>query len=163
MNYGKANLTFYIFEGLLTGTLNGNHVNIFAYSGGGGMSKKRITDPSVVNSPYHTGKKQDYSGRENASTEKRGGPIPPGRYRIGKPVPWGQSKKAVLEPIGGTIHTLAAFNRGGFLIHGQGILGSDGCIVPTSADAFRKLIEGLEADGGGILWVCESLGGDRFA
>lgn len=47
----RTNLSYYIFEGLLTGFANGNLVHISALSGGGGGSTRhRASD--AVNNPY---------------------------------------------------------------------------------------------------------------
>lgn len=162
MSQGKAQFTYYLFEGLLVGTTNGKLLMIPALSGGGGMSKLNITDSSIVNNPYSTHKKQGYRGKENAVPEKRGGPIPRGRYQINKPEPWLSSKKAVLTPLGATSTLMTSIDRGGFLIHGRGNYGSDGCIVPRDWDDFIQLMKDLEADDGGILWVEETMNGHRF-
>ena len=52
----RTNLSYYIFEGLLTGFANGNLVHISALSGGGGGSTRhRASD--AVNNPYMEGLK----------------------------------------------------------------------------------------------------------
>jgi hypothetical protein len=162
MSSGKANLTFYIYEGLLTGYLNGQFVIFSAKSGGGGASKLGITDSSVVNNPDKIEKKMGYVKKEDAKKENRGGPIPPGTYKILKPVSWGKSKKAVIEPLGTTMELLKKIGRGGFLFHARGNYGSDGCIVPDSWEAYLKLMEGLETDAGGTLQVYDALSQDRI-
>jgi hypothetical protein len=160
---GKANLTYYIYEGTLVGTVNGGIVNLTAVSGGGGASRKGITDSSVVNNPYMTGKKTTYQGKSNATSENRGGPIPCGRYEIEKPVVGYGYKYARLNPTGSTAKSLTNIGRGGFLIHATGALGSDGCIVPLSFPNLKELMDDLEKDEGGILYVLETTSGFRFA
>lgn len=153
---GKARLTYYIFEGLLTGTVGGRYVHIFALSGGGATATKVSTgkDRQAVNSPYRT----------NQRTTKgiRGGPIPPGRYVIKKPAPWHHKTAARLEPVNPVGFYAATGRDGGFLIHLRGGSGSDGCIVPIDSAQFHTLMKGLEQDEGGSLWVFESLGGSMF-
>ena len=153
---GKANLTYYIFEGVLSGTVNGKFVHIPALSGGGGGTKRKAgpTEPDTVNNPYRTGQ------AEKAGV--RGGPIPVGLYLIQKPAAWHGGKAARLTP-SQPIQFFAATGRGGFLIHGRGPLGSDGCIVPLHPNQFQGLMDGLEKDDGGTLTVLETQDGARFA
>jgi Protein of unknown function (DUF2778) len=153
---GKANLTYYIFEGVLVGTVGGEQIHILALSGGGGATRRKEgpTDPNAVNNPYRTGQVKVGNAR--------GGPIPLGRYDIRKPAPWHKGWAARLDPVDPR-GFLAATGRGGFLIHGRGPLGSDGCIVPLVPSQFQALMHGLEKDDGGALTVLESFGDARFA
>lgn len=162
MSFGKANLTYYIYEGVLAGHLNKKFILYAAQSGGGGMSKLGLTNPAEVNNPFYFDKKTEYKNKEDATKENRGGPIPPGNYRILKPEPWGESKKAVLEPVDFTKELLKKIGRNGFLIHARGNYGSDGCIVPNTWEAYVELMEGLEADNGGKLKVCLAMSEDRI-
>jgi hypothetical protein len=159
----KANFTYYISEGILVGTANNTPFYISALSGGGGMSSKGITDSSVVNNPYMTGKKTSYEGKNNATSENRGGPIPLGRYRIAPPTLGYGYKYARLLPFGQTVRTLHGIKRDGFLIHSRGKLGSDGCIVPVSFDSLKSLMDALEVSQGGMLFVVESMNEGAFA
>ncbi len=161
---GKANLTYYIFEGVLTGTVNGRFVHIFTYSGGGsGYDPKRpkaanySRDSQAANNPYRTGQVT------NEAANIRGGPIPPGKYIIAKPSKWHGSRAARLEPVNPVTFFKRTGRDGGFLIHGRGPIGSDGCLVPVAPSDFQRLMDGLEKDDGGALWVLETMGGDMFA
>ena len=79
-----------------------------------------------------------------------GGPIPEGRYTIMTPAfdaHLGDS--AVLIPD----MENEMFNRDGFVIHGRGPHGSDGCIVIMNPAALEFLLEGLKKSAGGTLIV----------
>ena len=161
---GKANLTYYIFEGVLAGTVNGKFVHIFTYSGGGSgynpahhQAANFARDNQATNNPYRTGQ------ATNEAKSIRGGPIPGGRYIIKKPVKWHGSKAARLEPLSPMTFFKRTGRSGGFLIHGRGPMGSDGCLVPVNPSEFQRLMEGLEKDDGGTLWVLETMSGDMFA
>jgi len=71
-----ANLTFYIFEGVLTGTANGHMLNLTAVSGGGGGSKVYAGNSDTFN-PHSQGLKE-VDGKHHV----HGGPIPAGRYKV---------------------------------------------------------------------------------
>lgn len=149
----KANLTYYIFEGLLIGTAGGRHIQVFAVSGGGGGSTKSRPAASA-NNPYMTGLKTMRQGAGHT----HGGPIPLGRYRIHKPAQHPHlGRSAFLAPDRGT----PMLGRSGFFIHGRGPHGSDGCIVPLSQ--FKELMDALELSDGGSLCVLEAMAGSRFA
>jgi hypothetical protein len=156
---GKANLTYYIFEGLLVGTVGGKGVHIFALSGGGATATKStaIRDEQAVNSPYRTGQ------LTQPGKGIRGGPIPPGKYTIKKPAQWRNMRAARLEPASPLSFQAATGRDGGFLIHLRGGSGSDGCIVPVDSSQYHSLMDGLVKDDGGTLWVFESFGGSMFA
>lgn len=156
---GRANLTYYISEGVLVGSVNGTFIHVFAHSGGGGGSTRATgpSDPDAVNNVYLTGQLTQ-PGRD-----VRGGPIPPGRYIIRKPGRWHGGRAARLEPTDPLGFQKATGRSGGFLIHGRGPLGSDGCLVPLLSAQFHTLMDGLEKDDGGILWVLQAMGGAMFA
>lgn len=137
----RARLTYSLYQGVLTGTAGGRSIEMKAYSGGGGGSTRSASDPFAVNNPVVTEQKQ--RGRT-----VRGGPIPVGEYIILPPATWHGSLAAVLVP-------RASMKRSGFMIHGRGPLGSDGCIVPTDNTQFRELMERLKQDGGGVLTVVD--------
>jgi hypothetical protein len=145
---GKASLTYYLFEGVLVGTANGTSFHISAGSGGRSGSKQATAvDGSVANNPYQTPRQYP--------THPSGGPLPAGRYRIHKPVPnyKGKGRWATL-----TLEAGQSYGRGGFAIHGRGPRGSDGCIVPVNGAEFHRLMDALEADGGGTLFVVDAMG-----
>lgn len=148
--WGKASLTYYIFEGLLVGTVNGKSVHILAACGGRAGSKTEgVVDGHVANNPYQTPRK--------IPPYPTGGPLPTGVYSIDKPLPnyKGNGPWAHLHPRPGN----QMFGRVKFAIHGRGPRGSDGCIVPLHPHEFHHLMDGLEADGGGTLVVCDAIGG----
>lgn len=147
---GTANLTFAIFEGVLTGTAGGKSWHVFAASGGRGGSKTpKVVDPTVANNPYATGVK--------LKSGNSGGPIPAGRYVIEKPVAnyKGRGRWAKLIPD----KCNSMHGRAGFAIHGSGPRGSDGCIVPKNKAEFHELMNALEADNGGTLFVIDTFDG----
>jgi hypothetical protein len=150
----ESNLTYYIFEGVLTGFANGSLIHISALSGGGGGSTKNRPSESV-NNPY-------MEGLKTASTRTghvHGGPLPPGTYAVKHPaVHKHLGLSAELVPKRGNM-----MGRGGFFIHGRGPHGSDGCIVPLDHVQFNRLMHALNMSNGGILVVAERMGGERFA
>lgn len=156
-----AELTYYIFEGVLVGTAGEKSFHIFALSGGGGGSKskqKGWVKSEVVNNPYMTG----LETKDTKSGHQHGGPIPVGGYQIEKPEKnhKGHGRWASLTPMSGN---KMAGRSGGFAIHGRGQHGSDGCIVPTNPANFHQLMDALEKDGGGTLFVLPAMGGTDFA
>ena len=152
----EANLTYYIFEGILTGTVDGRMFNITALSGGGGGSTQH-RPTSAVNNPYMEAFKT--VKKSGAPGHQHGGPIPPGKYSIMKPAQHphlGLSAQLVhpqWKPMG----------RDGFYIHGRGSHGSDGCIVPLEPHQFHNLMTALKQSNGGTLIVQETMSGDRYA
>jgi hypothetical protein len=84
---GTAQLTYYIFEGVLTGFIDNQFIHELALSGGAGGSRdspankkhafiKAAPHTEDVNNPY------SYALQEDSKIGRRGGPIPPGSYRI---------------------------------------------------------------------------------
>jgi hypothetical protein len=150
-----ANLTYYIFEGVLTGTANGHMLNITALSGGGGGSKVHGGNGDT-NNPYSQGLKE-VDGKNHV----HGGPIPAGRYKV---LPPSHHKtlglSARLDPYDDA-QAKHMYGRDGFYIHGRGPHGSDGCIVPM--EGFAELMAALTKDRGGVLFVAEGMGGIGFA
>jgi len=151
-----AYLTYYIWEGLLTGVINGRLFHMSALSGGaGGSTQRRTTD--AANNPYMEGLKT--TGAAKAKGHTHGGPIPPGSYTIKKP---GQHRHLGLSAQ--LVHPRwKPMGRDGFYIHGRGPHGSDGCIVPLAPHNFQELMSALTTTNGGELVVQESMSGDRFA
>lgn len=154
---GKASLTYYIVEGVLTGIVDGKVVHVLAASGGGGGTTRPTgpAAPAAVNNPYRTG--------QLTTRTTRGGPIPVGLYSIEKPERWHHGRAARLEPANPASFQRITGRSGGFLIHGRGPVGSDGCIVPLLPSDFQTLMDGLEKDDGGTLTVLECFAGGRFA
>ncbi len=153
----RSSLTYYIFEGVLVGQAGGSSFHIFALSGGGGGSKSTVPGwvaGDVVNNPYMTG----LAERDTKSGHRHGGPIPAGLTTIAGPRPTtkGKGRWATLVPDPRN----AMMHRSGFAIHGRGKHGSDGCIVPTNPADFQRLMDALEVDGGGDLYVLTTMSGD---
>jgi hypothetical protein len=152
-----ADLTYYIFEGILTGFVEGRMIHMSALSGGGGGSTTRKSVDPVTNNPYAAGLKT--TGAPRASGHVHGGPIPPGTYTIRPPA---------IHPHLGLSAKLEhrhwrPMGRDGFFIHYRGPHGSDGCIVPLLRAQFDRLMTGLTRSNGGILVVAETTDGNRFA
>jgi hypothetical protein len=158
---GKAQLTYYIFEGLLVGWAGGCPISMPALAGGGGGSTS--ADPNhvehgIVNNPYMT---HHITYKDGQGRCHHGGPLPPGRYTILRPdvTPRFPKRRAVL--LAAPQNVLAHRRGNDFRIHGRGVHGSDGCIVVPEPQ-FGALMDALEMDNGGMLQVLEALG-SRFA
>jgi hypothetical protein len=146
----SANLTFYIAEGILTGTVHGRMIHIDAKSGGGGGSRGNPQGNQDTNNPNSVDVK--------TTSTHRGGPLPPGSYRIATPSRNPHlGLSSALTPYDAE-QSKHMFGRGGFFIHGRGPRGSDGCIVPM--EKFAELMNGLSLDHGGMLHVYPRIGGD---
>jgi hypothetical protein len=147
---GTAQLTYYIFEGVLVEFVGTDLIHMTAWSGGAGGSTKNSTDNSA-NKPYM------YAFKEIDNKKKihvHGGPIPPGKYRI---LPPGHHAKLGLSAKLGPEQRLPN-DRGGCYIHNRGPHGNDGCIVPTKAE-FPELMAKLKESNGGSLSVFEAMEG----
>lgn len=145
-----ANLTFYIADGLLIGTANGRMFHVDARSGGGGGSRAHPEGNADTNNPGSVGVR--------TTSAHRGGPIPPGRYRISTPSRdphLGLSAALTPADADQRAHMLG---RDGFYIHGRGPRGSDGCIVPM--ESFADLMTALTRAHGGTLTVFPRAGAD---
>jgi hypothetical protein len=118
---GKSDLTYNIIEALLTGNVDGVQFNARANSGGRGGSKLGgVQQYFLANNPFSTGVKL----REGKPASV-GGTLPMGRYTLRLH----ESRKnwiRLIPAAGNQMH-----GRSGFAIHGRGVRGSDGCIVPT--------------------------------
>ena len=144
----SAEFTYHIFEGLLIGYAGTHHFSISARSGGAGGSTKLDTTLDA-NNPYSTCVAKEAG--------VRGGPLPVGRYHIGRPFRHPHlGPCAHLDPEPGT----RLCGRSGFFIHGRGPMGSDGCIVPL--ERFAELMEALQQEGGGKLYVSQATGAGAF-
>jgi hypothetical protein len=153
---GTGQLTYYIFEGVLTGIFGTEQTCVTAWSGGGGGAK-RVNANENTNNPYMYGLKA--VADKNKKPIVRGGPIPPGSWKIYPPGPHKGFKKAVcvLDP-----QFTLPNARGGFLIHSQGDLGSDGCIVLPDK-VFDDVMGKLKKSAGGHLQVCQAMEDSAFA
>jgi hypothetical protein len=152
----NAQLTYYLFEGILVGTVGQSRFHIPALSGGGGGSTKSAPADST-NNPYMTGLKTSDTKRAG---HRHGGAIPVGKYTISAPVHNPHlGLAAQLTPSG----RQPMYGRGGFYIHGHGPHGSDGCIVPLQVGQFKDLMRALATSNGGQLHVEDSMEGAQFA
>jgi hypothetical protein len=153
---GTGQLTYFIWEGVLTGIFGSEQILVTAWSGGGGGSRKaKFTE--AANNPYLYGLKAIEDKHKKPIV--RGGPIPPGSWRVHAPGPHKGFKKdvCVLDP-----QFTLPNGRGGFLIHSQGDLGSDGCIVLPD-DVFDSVMGKLKKSAGGHLQVCQAMEDSGFA
>lgn len=151
-----ADLTYYIFEGVLTGFVGSRMFHMSALSGGAGGTTKGTTSTGV-NNPYEEGLKT--TGPVKTAGHVHGGPIPPGTYIIQKPA---QHSHLGLSARLDHRHW-RPMGRDGFYIHGRGPHGSDGCIVPLLQPQFTALMDALTRSNGGVLVVAETMDGSRFA
>jgi hypothetical protein len=125
-----------------------------ALSGGGGGTT-RGGESQAVNNPYMEGLKSTAAGRGHV----HGGPIPPGTYHIHKP-----THRPHLGLSARLEHPhWSPFGRDGFYIHGRGLHGSDGCIVPLDKGQFESLMAALTKSNGGTLHAQEAMDSIRFA
>jgi hypothetical protein len=153
VSHAAAELTYYIFEGVLVGFIDSELIHVIAWSGGaGGSTRESAPDGQVANNPYMYAKKA--IGKPRNPNHVHGGPIPPGSYRVYPPA---MHKTLGLSCFLKPLQKLPN-NRGEFFIHKQGPHGSDGCIVPA-ADAFEALMQKLKRSGGGHLKVYEAVDG----
>jgi hypothetical protein len=148
-----VDLHYYISDSLLEGRVGGKSFCFFAFSGSGRGRKEGFREKELVSMLAHN--LWEYRRKTDKKHEVRGGPLPPGVYKIEKPVAnyisLGVSfgRAAVLKATGSS----KTFERDGFLIHGRGKEGSDGCLVPRKPTDLHALLDALEATGGGTLQV----------
>ena len=152
---GTGQLTYFIWEGVLTGIFGSEQIFVTAWSGGGGGAKKALPNGNA-NNPYMYGLKAIED--ENKKPIVRGGPIPPGSWKVFPPASHKGFKRIVciLEP-----QFTPPNGRGGFLIHSQGELGSDGCIVLPD-EVFDRVMAKLKTSAGGHLQVCQAMEDSAF-
>ena len=159
----SASLTYYIFEGILVGFVAGELVHIPALSGGRGGSTSKGAGTDAVNNPYMTGLETTYhkdpkTGKlVHGEHDTHGGPIPVDRYRIAAPALHTGANGHKFMAAVLTSTSPHRHHRGGFLIHGTGHHGSDGCIVPLNKSSFDRLMNLLKKDGGGSLQVLQAM------
>jgi hypothetical protein len=150
---------YYVYSEALVGSLNGESFVLTAYSGGGrGRAAKSKGRPEYSLASFSTRRGTD------TKRDVRGGPLPPGRWSIGKPSDYkGKMKRPVakLTPIGNQVveYSTREFTEKPFLIHGSGEQGSDGCIVVERVER-ERLLRAVESAGGAILLVTMELTGD---
>ena len=144
----EANLQYSITLARLWGTIGTTHISINAVSGGrAGSTNANAVDHVVANNVLKMGQKT------NHAKGIHGGPLPIGRYTISAAAQHPHlGLSARLTPTTGGL-TFGMLDRSGFLIHGRGSHGSDGCIVPVTAAEFQRLMKELKAISGGELTV----------
>ena len=160
-----ARLTYYISEGVLVGWAGGCAVHITGASGGRGGSTTKGVATNAANNPYWTRLRTTThvasNGREvHTDRDTHGGPIPPGQYKVGIPGlhTTGDGHKYLAAVLTAVVPAKTKLHRDGFLIHGPGPHGSDGCIVPFHRTEFERLMGLLTKDSGGFLQVLEAMG-----
>ena len=153
---GTGQLTYYISEGVLAGIFGTEQIYVTAWSGGGGGAKK-LEPNENTNNPYMYALKAVED--KNKKPIMRGGPIPPGSWKIYPPGHHKGFKKlvCVLEP-----QFAVPNDRSGFLIHSQGDKGSDGCIVLPDK-VYDDVMGKLKKSAGGHLQVCQAMEDSAFA
>jgi hypothetical protein len=125
-----ADLTYNVVEMALTGSIDGHKIEATAFSGGrAGSTHPQFVHPILANNPFLTSVKKVTKGDKTI-----GGTLPLGIYEL-KTHENKKQKFIRLNPVAGTpLH-----GRGGFLIHGRGPRGSDGCIVPEDFHAVLSI------------------------
>lgn len=152
---GTAQLTYYIFEGVLVGFIGTEMIHIEAWSGGAGGSEDRPATkkhPAIKAAPHTDDANNPYSTGVTENGCVRGGPLPTGSYAIGIPAVHGKLGLSAALNYGSKFKV----RSGGFFIHGQGPKGSDGCIVIPHTH-FQTLMNALKKSGGGHLQVLEAM------
>lgn len=141
-SFTGTDLVYNILEAQLVGEIDGESISSYAVSGGRAGSKSSgVVHPLLANNPYATSVKK-------ASDKKKalpGGPIVMGRYSMKTH----EKRPNMIRLIPDAANAMK--KRDGFLIHGRGARGSDGCIVPTAFhDVLHlcKLVKAREAAGG---------------
>jgi len=133
-------LTFNVVDGRLTGKIGTYNVNAVAGSGGRSGSKTQgACNYFLANNPFAT-----HTKLEKTKPGSVGGTLPQGIYTL-RTHEKKHNQIRLVPDTGNDMH-----GRDGFLIHGRGPRGSDGCIVPSDFHVVVKLYEVLkkqEADG----------------
>lgn len=154
-------LRYSIADEMLYGTVGGESISTKAFSGGGRGSNAGAERTDLAH--WSTRKKAP----EHFDIEKRGGPLPVGLYAatyIGKYKKFGecarlnQTLTSLLQedptaPLG-----VKVTDRDGFLIHGEGPKGSDGCIVPANKEALKSILGAIKREGCPVLLEVHSEG-----
>lgn len=121
-----ADLGYNILEQVLTGEIDGVAISAHAVSGGRAGSKtKGAVNPFLANNPYLTSVKK--------LANQPGGPLIMGKYSLKTH----ETKANWLRLVPFPENDMK--NRDGFAIHGRGLRGSDGCIIPTDFNVVTLL------------------------
>jgi hypothetical protein len=152
-----TDVTYLIASERLFGTVAGEKFAFNAYSGGGrGTTNDIVAEFTLASfSPYR---------KMNQQRNTRGGAIPPGTWRIEVPREAGDPKGpwvSLLTPDTETRERYPQrdFDVAPFKIHGNGPLGSDGCIVIKPGHRI-PFLEAVKKAGGASLTVLWQ--GDRM-
>jgi len=133
----RTDLVYNIVEGVLSGAIDGTSICAQAGAGGrAGTKTKGAVNMFLANNPYATHVKKKAGGV--------GGPLPMARYHLRTH----ESKKDQIRLVPFPEDAEALGDRDGFLIHGRGPRGSDGCIVPTDFNVVQlihKLVKARES------------------
>lgn len=157
---GTAQLTYFIFEGVLTGFIDDEFIHESAFSGGaaGSRDSPKTKKHAFIKAALHTADANNpysYALQENDKTGTRGGPIPPGSYQILPPANHPKLRLSAKLVIPSGMHQVNL--RDGFYIHGQGPKGSDGCIVLPGPEPFQSIMTKLKKSQGGHLQVLQAM------
>ncbi|MDE8653696.1 hypothetical protein [Novosphingobium album (ex Liu et al. 2023)] len=125
-------MTFNSLEGTLYGTVGGTRFHMRAVSGGRGGSRQKNAAVDILANNF-------LSSAVKKGPNPIGGTIPMGSYDM--EVHETKQNQIRLIPVGGQ----RMFGRDGFLIHGQGPRGSDGCIVPYDFGQLQTLYKKVKA------------------
>lgn len=118
-------------EARLYGDVDGKLIRCTALSGGrGGTKKSGAAHPVLVNNPMLTGVKLNEKKKDSI-----GGPLPTGLYTLVNH----ETRKNWIRLIPSASNAMQG--RSGFAIHGRGMRGSDGCIVPTDFTVVTSLYD----------------------
>lgn len=136
----EPELTYNIASGQLSGNIDGERISAYAGSGGrAGTKTNGATNWWLANNPLAT--------RVGLPADKShpGGPLPMGIYRV----VLHESRHNWLRLV--PADSKMMHGRSGMAIHGRGVRGSDGCIVPSDFSVVKRLCTLVKrrADAGG--------------
>ena len=139
--YTGTDLVYNVLEEQLIGEIDKVSISSFAVSGGRAGSKTAgAVNPLLANNPYATRIKK----KGDTKDAPPGGPVVLGKYTFRTHETKADMIRLIPDP-GNDMH-----GRSGFLIHGRGPRGSDGCIVPTDFHVVKllhKLVQAREQAG----------------
>ena len=154
-------LRYSIADEMLYGTVNGVSISTKAFSGGGRGSNAGAERSDLQH--WSTSKKApaDYD------LQNRGGPLPQGFYiaryigtykKFGECARLEQTLTSLLQADVTAPSGLKVTDRDGFLIHGAGPKGSDGCIVPATRIELEKVLSAIRNSPESVLLQVHSEG-----
>ena len=154
----KADIFYDIGRQWLQGTVGDVPIKCTAYSGGGrgAVKKENISRSWTSTLSFMPATYKDKN--VDLNTSNRGGPLPPGWWFVEEPGIYSSAGFAepytMLVPIGTQLQQYGTrdYHYRPFLIHGQGDLGSDGCLVISKPNRV-KLLSAVTSNNGAFLWV----------